>query len=114
MALEDVAPLLEKDFALLKIDQDRTRGGKEMLERFRGGAGGGIPWFVFLHGDGTPIVDSTGPKGNVGCPYQDEEIAWFGEMLEKARVWITPEEIDLLKRTLVRQREEDEKKKKAR
>jgi hypothetical protein len=33
---------------------------------------------------GEGIVNSTGPDGNCGFPYTDEEIVWFGKMLESA------------------------------
>jgi hypothetical protein len=62
----------------------------------------GIPWFVFLDGDGKAIIDSMDPnKGNVGFPAQDSEIAWFKVMLEKVAKRITREDIEMLAQSLV-------------
>lgn len=79
-----VHDLLGKDFVLLKIDTERTEGGQAMLDEMRQGASGGIPWFVFLEPDGTVVTNSNGPNGNLGCPWTDEEIAAFGDVLKKA------------------------------
>lgn len=83
MARPDVAPVLAKAFVDLKIDQDRTTGGKELLAQYSKGKNGGIPWFVFLSGEGATVIDSTGPKGNVGFPAAPDEIEHFGAMLRK-------------------------------
>lgn len=83
MARADVAPVLGKAFVDVKIDQDRTVGGKDLLARYSGGKSGGIPWFVLLDGSGRAVIDSTGPQGNVGFPAAPEEIEHFGAMLRK-------------------------------
>ena len=78
--------LFDKYFIDIKIDTDRMTGGKEVAERLRGGASGGIPWMVFLDGSGKEIINSDGPNGNVGHPVTDEEIAHFVRMLEAVNV----------------------------
>ena len=101
MALKDVAPVLAKDFVALKIDQDRMIGGNELLKRYAK-VPGGIPWFVFIDGEGRAIITSDDPvNGNVGFPAQDSEIAYFKKMLQKVAKRITPEEIEALGRSLV-------------
>jgi len=101
MALRDVAPVLAKDFVDLKIDTDRMKGGSELLTRYAK-TQHGIPWFVFLDGDGRPLITSTAPdKGNIGFPAQDWEIAHFQVMLEKVAKRITREDIDMLAKSLV-------------
>lgn len=100
MALTDVAPLLAKDFVDLKIDTERMVGGGDLMKRYNRKTEG-IPWFVFLGGDGTPIADSNDPThGNIGFPAQDFEIAHFRTMLEKAARRLTREDIDALTRSL--------------
>ena len=84
MASPNVAPVLAKEFVSLKIEADRMVGGKEILKRYQANEGG-IPWFVFLEGDGTALVTSDGPKGNVGFPAAPHEIAHFRTMLERAK-----------------------------
>ena len=101
MALKDVAPVLAKDFVSLEIDSDRTIGGADMVKRYNSKPGG-IPWFVFIGPDGTPIIDSNDPaRGNVGFPAQDFEIAHFKVMLEKVAKQMTPADIDFLTKSLV-------------
>jgi len=63
---------------------------------------GGIPWFVFIDGDGRAIITSDDPvNGNIGFPAQDSEIAYFKKMLQRVAKQITPEEIDALAKSLV-------------
>jgi thioredoxin-related protein len=105
-ARADVAEILGKDFIDVKIDIDRTIGGNEVMARFRKDPkSGGIPWFVFIDAEGKAIGTSDGPDGNLGCPYTDEEIAAFGELLERAAVTISAAEIDQLRNSLVKARE---------
>ncbi len=88
----------------MKIDQDRMTHGKDVASELRKGARGGIPWSVFLAGDGTEIItgDAEGPgKGNIGFPVQQEEIAHFMVMLEKAQKRMTDKDLATIKSTLV-------------
>ena len=96
MALQDVAPVLAKDFVILKIDQDRMVGGKEILARYRKQAGG-LPWLVFLDGDGKVVVTSDEPdRGNIGYPGWAGAEPYFRSMLQAVVKHITPAEIDAL------------------
>ena len=60
-----------------------------------------------------PLSTSDGTAGNIGCPYAEEEIAHFVTMLQTARVHISADEVELLRKSLVAVREEDEARKKA-
>lgn len=102
MARPDVAAVLGKDFVDLKIDTDRMTGGKELLKRYNATAAGGIPWFVFLDGKGQAVIDSVGPKGNVGFPYEDAEVEHFVKMLQTAKRKLTDADIELLRKSLAR------------
>ena len=92
MALEDVAPVLAKQFVTLKLDADRSKGATDIVKRIAGGEQG-LPWFAFLDASGTAIVTSTGPKGNVGMPWEPHEVQHFETMLGKARTHLTDAEI---------------------
>jgi len=105
MALNTVAPVLAKDFVTLKIDTERMTGGEAILKRYSAKEQG-IPWSVFLDGDGKALIDSTEPEeGNIGFPETDQEIAWFKVMLGKVARRITRAEIEMLTKSLVAFRE---------
>jgi uncharacterized protein YyaL (SSP411 family) len=115
MAKPEVAALLGKDFVDVKIDNDRMTGAKEIYEaqlKAAGQKGSGIPWFVLLDADGKLLAHATGPKGNVGFPYQPEEVEHFGTMLTAAKKNLTDAEIATLVQMLHANRLEEEAKKK--
>ena len=95
MASPTVSPVLAKEFVSLKIEADRMIGGKAILKRYQPNEGG-IPWFVFLDGDGKAGATSDGPKGNVGFPAAPHEIAYFRTMLETSRRKLTDADIGAL------------------
>jgi hypothetical protein len=95
MALQDVAPVLGKEFIPLKLDSDRSKGAKEIVVRYAGKEQG-LPWFAFIDGDGKAIATSTGPKGNVGMPWQPHEVDHFKTMLVTAKKHLTDAQIDAL------------------
>jgi hypothetical protein len=95
MALDDVAPVISKEFVTLKIDLDRSKGARDIVKRYAGKEQG-LPWFALLDADGKAITTSTGPKGNVGMPWSPEEVAHFGTMLKTAKKQLTDAQIDAL------------------
>jgi hypothetical protein len=95
MASPNVAPVLAKEFVSLKLEADRMVGGKEILKRYQTSEGG-IPWFVFLDGDGKAGVSSDGAKGNVGFPAVPHEIAHFRTMLEQSKRKLSDADISAL------------------
>jgi hypothetical protein len=95
MASTNVAPVLTRAFVSLKLEADRMIGGKEILKRYQA-TDSGIPWFVFLDGDGKALVTSDGPKGNVGFPAAPHEIAHFRTMLERTKRTLTDADISAL------------------
>jgi hypothetical protein len=95
MASPDVASILAKEFVPLRLEADRMIGGKDILRRYQANESG-IPWFVFLDGDGKAVVTSDGPKGNVGFPAAPHEIAHFRAMLERSRRRLTDADINAL------------------
>lgn len=80
-------------------------GGQAVMEA-NGGKGAGLPFLYFSDANGKLIVNSIRPAGwtppgtpgqggsgrppapdkggNIGCPYEPIEIAWFMEMIAKA------------------------------
>jgi hypothetical protein len=81
---------------LQSIDSGKHDGAKDVIAKVRSGEGGGIPWMAILDGDGKQLVTSDGPKGNIGCPFEPHEIAWFRTMLEKTRGKLTDEDLQAI------------------
>ena len=89
-----MSALLRKDYVLLSLDS-RNKRGTEVIGKLRAGHDdGGIPWLVVLDAEGKEMVTSDGPKGNIGCPVQPEEIAWFRTMLDRTKKRLTTAELD--------------------
>jgi hypothetical protein len=76
-------------------------GGKEVHSRYRKSDAGGIPWMVMLDAQGKALINSDGPKGNIGYPATDDEIAHFVTMLQTCKQRLTDQEINGLKASLV-------------
>lgn len=100
--------ILRKAFVDLKIDTDRMIGGEELLKKYCEKQGG-IPWFAFVSAKDEVIVNSDGPKGNVGFPSEDFEIDHFASMLEETKRF-TKEQLATLTDSLVANRKAREKK----
>ena len=65
--------------------------GAETGKKLRGDRSGGIPWITILDGDGTELVTSDGPNGNIGCPITEPERAYFVTMIEKTAQHASPD-----------------------
>ena len=101
MALENVRPVLEKEFILTKLDFDRGIGAKDIELRYIDKEQG-LPWFAFVDGNGKALVSSTAPKvGNIGHPNAPVEVTYFKFMLQAAKKHLTLAEIDALIASLV-------------
>ena len=91
--------LLEQDYVLLSLDSKKHADGTKVIAALRTGKkGGGIPWMTILDGDGKELVTSDGPKGNVGCPAQPDEIDWFRTMLERTKSKLKDADLDTIVR----------------
>jgi uncharacterized protein YyaL (SSP411 family) len=99
LAREDVAPVFARDFLDVKVDVDRMPHGQEVLAEYCKKPGG-IPWMVILDAQGQPVVNSDGPKGNVGYPVEPHEIEHFLAMLNQSRRQIEPEQVAAIEEVL--------------
>lgn len=105
MARPEIAQTLSKHFVCVKIDTDRMTHGSEILAEYCAEPGG-IPWFVFIDPTSKEaLVNSDGPKGNVGFPFEDFEIDHFCDMLTKCQGKFSPDDIDALRKSLVENRD---------
>jgi hypothetical protein len=73
------------------------KNGKALNERFAGGTGRGLPWFVVTDAAQKPLATSDGPDGNIGCPVTPEEAEVFFEILVKTRSRLTDADLAVLR-----------------
>ncbi|MBI3819014.1 MAG: hypothetical protein HY286_10020 [Planctomycetes bacterium] len=89
----------------MKIDEDRMKGGKDLLKKFCENSGG-IPWIAFVDGSGKVLADGMeNGKNNIGFPAKPNEIAWFMGMIAKVKKNMTDDDVKFIERSL----EEDKK-----
>ena len=105
MVDEKIAAILAKDFVPVKIDVERTVGGKEMVEGFPDANSSGIPWSAILDKNGKNLANSGGRGKNFGFPASDEEISNFAAMLKKTANKISADDIKQISKSLVEARE---------
>lgn len=98
--LADQDAILGREFVDVKIDTARMTNGSAVAARLRKDDSGGIPWFAVLDAQGTEIVNSDGPQGNIGYPAKQQEIDHYISMLQKAARRLTPDDLAKLKGAL--------------
>lgn len=79
------------DYVTIAIDS-RMKNATEVTKQLRKDRGGGIPWLIIVDASGQELITGDGPKGNIGCPIQPEEVAWFQEMITKTKQRMTDEQ----------------------
>ncbi len=87
---------LDTDYVTVKIDIENMAHGKEVASRIRTMPEGGIPWMVILKSNGDELITSDGPKGNIGYPFQPEEIEHFMSMLKATSKRTTAEQMNAI------------------
>ncbi len=100
LAREDMAAIFGRDFVDTKLDLARMTGADEVLLKYNSAKSGGVPWFAFLDAKGNAIINSDGPKGNIGYPATSEEIDHFLVMLNKVKRRIEPAQIEAIEKAL--------------
>lgn len=98
----DVASVLERNFARVRIDIDRTIGGRDLLRRYSGDWQSAPPWFALVDSkSGGLIATSVDAKiGNIAGLRNDAAIARFCDMLKANATLLTPEELAWLAKSL--------------
>lgn len=96
-----VAPLLDKDFSVARIDVRRTAGGDELLGCLRSDQTRSLPWFAILDRDGRVLATSEGADGkNIRFPPDPDGIAHVQRMLRRTAKGLAERDLDLLGSTL--------------
>lgn len=73
--MQDHQAVFATDYVDLKIDTMRMTNGQQVASRLEPNGAGGIPWMVILDSSGKTLATSLGPGGNIGYPYQPEELS---------------------------------------
>jgi thiol-disulfide isomerase/thioredoxin len=97
----EAAPFLAKYYSLVKVDTEKNDGSEQLARRL-GSVDGidGIPWFAVIDAKGNVLATSEGPKGNIGFPDTDVEVAHFFAVLRATAKGITPAETETIKTAL--------------
>jgi len=102
LLIPEIGKIINQDYIIVKIDQDRMIGGQEFAKNIRENKPGGIPWFVLLDPNGKKLITSDGPQGNVGFPVQPHEVEHFINMFQQNATNIKPEQLQKLKTQLTK------------
>ena len=108
--VQDHESLIATDYVDIKIDTMRMTNGEQAAARLAPGESGGVPWMVILDASGKQVASSHGPDGNIGYPFQPNEIAHFITMLRDTRKRLTDADLDSIAADLNAYRDEREAK----
>ena len=92
--VQDHDALLTTDYVDIKIDTLRMTNGEQVAERLAAQKNGGVPWMVILDSSGKELASSFAADGNIGYPYQPNEIAHFITMIRETRKKLTDADLD--------------------
>ncbi|EMI54811.1 M56 family metallopeptidase [Rhodopirellula sallentina] len=92
--LDDHSDVLSKDFVMLKLEQGSSSENSEIVNRLTDGKHVGIPYHAMFTADGTRVIDSNGPLGNIGSPSGFEGKQHLKEMLQASCKRISNSEIE--------------------
>jgi hypothetical protein len=70
------------------------------MTQFRPDSGGGIPWYVILDSKGKALATADGPGGNIGYPFQPDEIDQFMALLQRHARHMDAAQLDQIKKSL--------------
>ena len=97
----DAAPILAKYYTVIAVDTEKNEGS-EQLSRRLGSVNGveSIPWFAVIDARGKVLATSEGPKGNIGYPDTDVEVAHFFSALKSTAKGMTASEIETITKAI--------------
>ncbi len=98
--LDDQKKLLAQDYVFLKIDEGLDLRGIELANRLTGSEGQGIPFQAIFDSNGTKLITSESPLGNVGHPSGFEGKKHLRKMILNTRNKLTDREVDEIVNTL--------------
>ena len=101
--LEKNRAVIEKDYVVVTLDR-RFPNGAQILTGLRREGEASTPWTAVLNADGTPLITSDGPDGNIGFPSEAVGRAHWEKMLRTGAWRLSEPEIqDLMNQVAQRQ-----------
>lgn len=98
--MEDQHALLAKDFVVLKLMDGLDKGASDVSQELKQPLTAGIPWMAITEPDGTLLVTSDGPLGNLGFPTSFEDLRHLRDMLARTAQRLTAEERERIVQSL--------------
>ena len=92
--MNDHHETLEKDYVIVKVLGGLDDHADEVFAELPESKGEGIPWHAITEPDGSVLVTSEGPLGNIGCPGSIEGLRHFRAMLDRTARSLTTDEVD--------------------
>ena len=89
----EVQKIIGKHYVVVAIDTSYMPDGKAVFSKL---TKPGAPSWVIITPEEKVIIDSYGPKGNVGYPLEPDETLYYTAALKKATPAITDEELQIL------------------
>ena len=99
--MDDHHATLEKDYVLVKVMaglDDNVDTVLAELPRKKSG----IPWHAITEPDGTVLVTSEGPLGNIGMPGSIEGVRHLRQMLDRTCRKLSADELDRMTKPLIK------------
>ncbi len=98
--IEDHHAVLEKDYVIVKVMEGLDDHAGEVIDKLPI-KNRGIPWHAITEPDGTILITSEGPLGNIGFPAGSiEGVRHLRRMLERTAKRLTPDDVDRLVKSL--------------
>jgi hypothetical protein len=97
---DDQKKPLDEDYVFLKIDDVRDLHGNEVAKRLERSEEQGVPFHAIFDSNGTILITSEGPLGNIGHPSGVEGKKHLRRMLLETREKLTEKQLDEIVATL--------------
>jgi hypothetical protein len=102
--MEEHHETLNRDYVIAKVMGGLDAHAAEVIKELPLVEGDGIPWHAITEPDGTVLVTSRGPLGNIGFPSSLEGLGHLRQMLDRTARRLTAAEVDGLIKSLAGKR----------
>ena len=97
----EIKPIFTANFVMVRVATDHMADGQALYDSYVQGKSTGIPFMVWLDKDGAVLARGFTAKGElIGYPSTPEEIAAFMAIFAKHAKKATPEQVEVVRKTL--------------